>query len=44
VPRVLRGGAYLDNAGYVRCAARHGSDPLNRGGLVGFRVVASPVS
>ena len=42
--RVLRGGAFLNGASYVRCAYRHGSYPDPRSGDAGFRVVvASPV-
>ena len=41
--RVLRGGAFDNDARYVRCACRHGNDPDYRYRLVGFRVVASPI-
>ena len=40
--RVLRGGAFFDNARLVRCAVRYGDDPYARVRSVGFRVVASP--
>ncbi len=40
--RVLRGGAFLVDAGYVRCACRYWFDPVFRDRYVGFRVVASP--
>ncbi len=39
-PRVMRGGAFYNGAWRVRCAARVGSDPYDRNGYVGFRVVA----
>ena len=42
--RVLRGGAFLDNAGLMRCASRIGDYPFGlRRWRYGFRVVASPV-
>jgi len=41
--RVLRGGAFNYEAGYVRCACRYGCDPGSCWGGCGFRVVASPV-
>ncbi len=41
--RVLRGGAFLGLARYVRCAVRNGDLPNPRGRLIGFRVVASPI-
>ena len=42
--RVLRGGAFGNQAGFVRCAFRRGSIPGFRRGRGGFRViVASPV-
>jgi formylglycine-generating enzyme required for sulfatase activity len=37
--RVLRGRAFLDGAGSVRCASRCGNLPQARGYAVGFRVV-----
>ncbi len=44
VLRVVRGGAFYDGAGGVRCACRSRNYPDNRLGNVGFRLVASPVS
>ena len=43
VLRVLRGGAFDDGAGSVRCAVRERSDPHFQLGDFGFRVMASPV-
>jgi formylglycine-generating enzyme required for sulfatase activity len=43
VPRVLRGGAFNNVARSVRCAYRLRDAPGSRNGLIGFRVVASPV-
>ena len=40
--RVLRGGAFYDEARYVRCACRYWNFPRGRFGSVGFRVVVSP--
>ena len=40
--RVLRGGAFDLNEYLVRCAARSRDLPYNGGGLIGFRVCASP--
>jgi formylglycine-generating enzyme required for sulfatase activity len=40
--RVLRGGAFYDNEGFVRCAVRVGDNPSYRGNDVGFRVVVAP--
>jgi formylglycine-generating enzyme required for sulfatase activity len=36
---VLRGGAFGNDEGYVRCAYRHGYDPYARYNSIGFRVV-----
>jgi formylglycine-generating enzyme required for sulfatase activity len=44
VRRVLRGGAFLHDTWYVRCAYRSGYSPNLRYGHRGFRVVASPSS
>ena len=41
--RVLRGGAFSNNARNVRCAYRSGTIPDYRYGDYGFRVVASPI-
>jgi formylglycine-generating enzyme required for sulfatase activity len=41
-PRVLRGGAFNDNDGNVRCAYRYGVLPYIRNYRIGFRVVVSP--
>jgi formylglycine-generating enzyme required for sulfatase activity len=41
--RVLRGGAYFDVSGFLRCASRYRSNPDDRYWLVGFRVVLSPI-
>jgi formylglycine-generating enzyme required for sulfatase activity len=41
--RVLRGGAFNNSPGYVRCASRGGGEPDGRGSDVGFRVVVSPL-
>jgi formylglycine-generating enzyme required for sulfatase activity len=43
VLRVLRGGAFDDDETFVRCAYRSDRNPFDRGGNLGFRVVASPV-
>jgi formylglycine-generating enzyme required for sulfatase activity len=40
--RVLRGGAFDLNAGYVRCAFRNYYDPDDRYYYIGFWVVVSP--
>jgi formylglycine-generating enzyme required for sulfatase activity len=40
--RVLRGGAWSSGADYARCAYRIWSEPDDRDGNIGFRVVASP--
>ena len=40
--RVLRGGSFIDNRGYVRCASRHWDYPIARGSLIGFRLCSSP--
>jgi iron(II)-dependent oxidoreductase len=42
VHRVLRGGAYLDNDDWCRCAYRYLSFPDYRGRNYGFRVMLSP--
>ena len=39
---VLRGGSFIDDAQYLRCALRDGKDPFKRYDLIGFRVVLSP--
>jgi hypothetical protein len=39
--RVLRGGAFNNNARNVRCAYRNRNNPNNRNRNNGFRVVAS---
>jgi formylglycine-generating enzyme required for sulfatase activity len=41
--RVLRGGAFFDNARGVRCASRYWGDPYGPLDDIGFRVVASPI-
>ena len=41
--RVLRGGSFSGDAGYVRCAVRVRYFPGYRSGSFGFRVVASPI-
>jgi hypothetical protein len=44
-PRSLRGGSWVDNRDYSRCACRGWSDPSYRDFNVGFRLVcASPIS
>jgi formylglycine-generating enzyme required for sulfatase activity len=40
--RVLRGGAFLDDAGNMRCAAHLRSYPVYGVNLVGFRIVLAP--
>jgi formylglycine-generating enzyme required for sulfatase activity len=40
-PRVLRGGAFNNNARNLRCAYRNNNDPDNRNNNIGFRVVLS---
>jgi formylglycine-generating enzyme required for sulfatase activity len=41
--RVLRGGAFLDNRGGVRCACRYWADPSGRNfGGGGFRICVAP--
>lgn len=42
--RVLRGGAFNNYSGDVRCAVRYRSDPTYRYGDIGFRVVLLPFS
>lgn len=44
VLRVLRGGAFYNNDGSVRCAARLRFGPNDRSYYLGFRVVVSPFS
>lgn len=44
IRRVVRGGAFLNSAWYVRAACRGWSTPDPRGVNVGFRVVVSPFS
>ena len=44
VRRVLRGGAFNNEAWYVRCACRSRGNPNSRFRHSGFRVVASPVT
>ena len=39
--RVLRGGAFNNNARSVRCAYRNRNNPNNRNNNIGFRVVVS---
>lgn len=39
--RVLRGGAFNNNARNVRCAYRNHNNPDNRNNNIGFRVVVS---
>jgi hypothetical protein len=43
-PRVLRGGAFLNPEGRVRCAYRSGGGPDGPWGGDGFRVVVAPFS
>lgn len=43
-PRALRGGAFYNDAGYIRCAFRRGYDPYRRGRSLGFRVVVATFS
>ena len=43
-PRVVRGGAWFDFPGYVRCACRDGLDPVYGDYGLGFRLVVSPGS
>jgi formylglycine-generating enzyme required for sulfatase activity len=42
--RALRGGAFVNPHGYVRCADRDRGYPVARYWFIGFRVVASPFS
>ena len=39
--RVVRGGSWIFNHRYARCAFRYGDDPADFGYFVGFRVVVS---
>jgi formylglycine-generating enzyme required for sulfatase activity len=41
--RVFRGGSFLNDAAYVRCASRSRNFSFNPWNNYGFRVVASPV-
>jgi formylglycine-generating enzyme required for sulfatase activity len=43
-PRVLRGGSWILDVNYVRCASRGRYGPDGRNSSLGFRVVASPFS
>ena len=43
IARVLRGGAFFNEVGSVRCACRLGYSPNHRSRDFGFRVVAAPV-
>ena len=43
VRRVLRGGAFANDARFVRCASRRAVSPVNRYDYYGFRVVVSPL-
>ena len=38
--RVLRGGSFVINQDFVRCAYRHNNAPVNRLNYVGFRVLS----
>jgi len=40
--RVLRGGSWINGAGYCRVSERHSSTPSNHGFSLGFRVVLIP--
>jgi formylglycine-generating enzyme required for sulfatase activity len=40
---VVRGGAFVDYDGYLRCASRSRLEPDSRNGDIGFRVVLSPL-
>ena len=42
VHRVLRGGAFLDETDFVRCAVRFRLNPVGRLNVIGFRVVLPP--
>jgi formylglycine-generating enzyme required for sulfatase activity len=44
VRRIVRGGSFLLDQRYARCATRYGSDPHRRPWVYGFRVVVEPVS
>jgi len=39
--QVVRGGSFLDDRGYARCACRYGHDPSSNWDNVGFRVAVS---
>ena len=41
--RVFRGGGWYDYAGYCRSASRDWGTPVNRGSLLGFRVLRSSI-
>ena len=43
VPRVMRGGSFFDDQGFVRCAYRYRGNPYIRLRFSGFRVVVVPV-
>ena len=40
-PRVVRGGSWINDQDFARCAVRFGFDPSDRDYYVGFRVVCS---
>ncbi len=41
-PRVVRGGSWVSDADWARCAFRRWRDPNRRNDVIGFRVVVSP--